>query len=144
MIMKRRLLQVVIAMALTGGALFGGQAIAQAVGGRAPTTTSTGTMTPPSLPDQVGVLGPKGVVEGTVPRADLVGPPPNVTPGSTIPVADTPGAVVVVNGDAGYPVSKDGNLVGYWVPPAGFMTIAAAESAGAVPASGAGPVGSGS
>jgi hypothetical protein len=101
---------------------------------------------PPSaknIPDQVSVMGPGGVVAGTVPKADLVGPPVNaMAGGQPLPVADTPGAVIVVDSEAGYPVSKNGSLVGYWVPPTGFLTIDQAIASGATPANGAGPVGS--
>ena len=87
-------------------------------------------------------MGPNGVVAGTVPKSDLVGPPPYTQPGQPLPPAATwPGAYVVVNGDAGYPVSNNGALVGYWVPPTGFMSIAQAEAAGATPADGAPAVG---
>src|ERR1700722_4892791 len=126
--MKRRIAQGAIALVFVGGALLGGQFVAQATSSPSPSSSSTsssGANTPPPLPAEVQVMGPNGVVAGTVPKSDLVGPPPYPQPGQPLPPAATwPGAYVVVNGDAGYPVSNNGALVGYWVPPTGFMSIA--------------------
>lgn len=143
--MKVRLLQVVIALTFGAVALLGGELVAQATSANGPSsssTSSTGSNAPITLPEQVKVMGPNDQVAGTVPRSDLIGQPPASTPGQPPPVASTPGAYVVVNGEAGYPVSNDGALVGYWVPPTGFMSVAQVESAGAVPADGAPQVGS--
>jgi hypothetical protein len=143
--MKHRMIQCALVVLVGGAAVFGGELIAQATTSNAPhvATTSAGqSNTPPNLPEQVQVMGPNGEVAGTVPRSDLVGAPQNAAPGSPQPsAADTPGAYVVVDGHPGYPVTSDGALVGYWVPPTGFMSISQAQSAGAVAANGAPSVG---
>lgn len=129
------------AIVLAGGLAAGGVGLAAAVTGSSssPPANYSGPDISKDFPDRVGVAGPHGVV-GYVPREDLMGSPPV---GGPIPVADTPGASVVVEGEAGFPVtSAAGKLVGYWVPPFGFMTVSQAEAKGAVPAHGAGPVGS--
>ena len=143
--MKRRLIQGTVALLFGGLALLGGELVAQAAsGGDAHSSTSSPGQanTPPPLPDQVEVMGPNNVVAGTVPKSDLVGQPPAATPGAIPSAASTPGALVVVAGDPGYPVTNNGNLVGYWVPPNGFMTVGQAQTAGATPADGAPAVGS--
>ena len=88
--------------------------------------------------------GPDGSVIGTVPNSDLT-VAPTLTPAGTPPApADFPGASIVVGGLAGYPVTKNGALVGYWVPghmPSTYVPITQAESEGAVPSNGASPVG---
>jgi hypothetical protein len=140
----RRLIQAVIAVSVTGAALLGGELIAQATSA----TTHFATATPGAaaaeiakIPNQVQVLGPNGVVEGTVPKSDLIGDPSNGTPGTPVPAAAQAGASVVLDGQPGYPVTKNGALVGYWCGPEGFVSVSSAESKGAVPADGQGPVG---
>lgn len=124
---------------LAGGLAAGGAGLAAAISSSGPPPNYSGPDISKYFPNRVPVAGPHGVA-GYVPREDLMGPPPVDGP---IPAADTPGASVVVEGEAGYPVtSATGKLVGYWVPPFGFLTISQAEAKGAVPAHGAGPVGS--
>ena len=139
---KRRLRvgKTTAAILLVGGLAAGGAGLAAATISSGPPPKYSGPDIARYFPDRVPVEGPNGIA-GYVPRDDLFGPPPVAGP---IPVADTAGASVVVEGDAGYPVtSAVGKLVGYWVPPLGFMSVAQAEANGATPAHGAGPVGSG-
>jgi hypothetical protein len=139
---KRRLRvgKTTAAIVLVGGLAAGGVGLAAATSSSGPPPKYSGPDMARYFPDRVPVAGPNGIA-GYVPRDDLLGPPPVAGP---IPVADTAGASVVVGGNAGYPVtSAAGKLVGYWVPPLGFLTIAQAEAKGATPAHGAGPVGSG-
>lgn len=128
------------AIVLVGGLTAGGLGLAAATDSSGPPPGYSGPDASRYFPSRIPVAGPHGVA-GYVPREDLVGPPQTAGP---VPAADTAGASVVVEGHAGYPVtSAAGKLVGYWVPPVGFMTIAQAEAKGATPAHGAGPVGSG-
>jgi hypothetical protein len=125
----------------TGAALFSsgvGGADSAASGGQSSTQTTSAT-----LPALVPVQGPDGY-EGTVPQAVFTTPPPLTAAETLPPPSQYPGASIVVNGKAGYAVTNNGTLTGYWVPgvmPSSFMTVAAAEAAGAVPSQGASPVG---
>jgi hypothetical protein len=147
MISRRRASQLAILAVVGGLATGAGLLLSEGGGATLPHTaaTDTGGASPsvPDLPDQVPVAGPNGYV-GTVPKSDIVEPPPLTAAGTPPPVADYPGASIVLGGGAGYPVMNNGTLVGYWVPghhPTTFVTIAEAESENAVPSQGASPVG---
>jgi hypothetical protein len=146
--MNRRIAQGAIAVAVLGGGLASGELVAQATASPAPhavaQSAGSGSSLMDKIPAQVQVMGPGGVIAGTVPRSDLIGAPPNGAPGTPTSAANVPGASIVLEGLPGYPVTDNGQLVGYWVGPLGFITIAAAESQGATPATGQGPVGTAS
>jgi hypothetical protein len=126
----------VVAIAAIVGAVGAG-------GGLAAADSSSSPKTAQDIPNQVQVLGPNGQVEGTVPKTDIIAAPANQAPGAGAgPVADTPGALIVIDGRAGFPVTRGGILVGYWAPPMGFISISQAKEDGATPTTGADPVGS--
>ena len=148
LVKHRRLTQVGL-LALVGGlsagggiALLGGSASPAGTSALPSSSVGSGT-TPTTLPAEVPVAGPNGYV-GTVPNADLTQAPPLTAAGTPPAPSDYPGAAIVVEDLAGYPVTNAGVLVGYWVPgnmPNTYMPLAQAEEEGAVPSTGASAVG---
>jgi hypothetical protein len=125
------------------GAISVGVGLGLSAGGGASSPSIGTNSTTPTLPDQVPVVGPNGY-EGTVPKSVFTNAPPLNAAGVPVPVSQYPGASIVVNNHAGYAVIRNGVLTGYWVPgpqPSTFVSVAQAQSEGAVPSQGASPVG---
>jgi hypothetical protein len=140
--LNRRLIQSGIAVGAVAASMFASQAVIAAVSDQSAAAPYTTTAISPqaakilaSLPAQIGIAGPGGVHEGTVPRSDLFGPPPASQPGS--PADPTANADMVVDGHPGYAVHDNGVLTGYFFTPGGFMTVAQVQAAGGTPPSSA-------
>jgi hypothetical protein len=138
---KRRTAQLCALLAI-GGLSTGVSILLTQSGGASPSSTQTAT-TEPTLPEQIPIEGPNGY-EGTVPNSVFTKPPPLTSSGALPSASEYPGASVVIGSYAGYAVTDNGVLTGYWVPgnqPTTFVTVAQAESEGAVPSDGASAVG---